>query len=482
MTSIHVDDTSSFTLSVNDESPRSDDSLKHLSRSISLRSYNKWSPTEHGITLAWRDVSIYAAKSTKRIKRIINNASGAITSGSLVALMGSSGSGKTTLMSALAYRNPAGTTINGDILVNGCEIGPFMQQLSGFVHQDDLFFGSLTVMEHLTCMAHMKLDRRVEEHEVKYIIRDVLERTGLLHCANTRIGEDGEKKVLSGGEKKRLAFATELLTQPAILFCDEPTTGLDSYNAQKLVESLQELAEKRNTAILCTIHQPSSALFAMFDQVLFLAEGRVAFFGDPDDAIEFFGDNGYKCPINYNPAEYLISVLSTDSGVSERSSYKISGRICDLFAVSEASHQRDLLVNLEMHYFEMYETGNFQVKEELGGFRPPLWISTFYWLTWRSLLTVIRDPSVQLLRILQKIAIAVMAGLCFMGSINMTQAGVQAISGFLFVIVAENTFTPMYSVLSVFPQTFPIFLREIKSGIYTTDQYYLANIMAMVSE
>lgn len=132
-------------------------------------------------------------------------------------------------------------------------------------------------------MAHLKLDRRVEEHEVKYIIRDVLERTGLLHCANTRIGEEGEKKVLSGGEKKRLAFATELLTQPAILFCDEPTTGLDSYNAQKLVESLQELAEKRNTAILCTIHQPSSALFAMFDQVLLLSEGRVAFFGEPDD-------------------------------------------------------------------------------------------------------------------------------------------------------------------------------------------------------
>lgn len=105
MTSVHIDDTASLTMSVNDESARSDDSMKHFSRSISLRSYNKWSPTEHGITLAWRDVSIYAAKSTKRIKRIINNASGAITSGSLVALMGSSGSGKTTLMSALAYRN-----------------------------------------------------------------------------------------------------------------------------------------------------------------------------------------------------------------------------------------------------------------------------------------------------------------------------------------------------------------------------------------
>ena len=372
----------------------------------------------------------------------------------------------------------AGTIVNGDILVNGCEIGPFMRCLSGFVHQDDIFFGSLTVMEHLRCMAHLKLDRRTKKHEADFIIRDVLERTGLMKCAKTRIGEEGEGKMLSGGEKKRLAFATELLTSPAILFCDEPTTGLDSYNAQQLVRTLQELAEKRNTAILCTIHQPSSELFAMFDQVLLLAEGRVAFFGDPEDAIDFFGENGYKCPVNYNPAEYLISVLSSDAGSSEKLSFKTASRICDLFAVSEASQQVELLVNLEIH---MYETGTYQVQDELKGFKPPLWITTFYWLTWRSLLSVIRDPSIQYLRILQKIAIAVMAGLCYTGTINMTQAGVQAVSGILFLFMAENTFTPMYSVLSVFPQTFPLFLREIKSGIYTTDQYYLANVAAMVS-
>lgn len=353
-----------------------------------------------------------------------------------------------------------------------------MRRLSGFVHQDDIFYGSLTVLEHLTCMAYMKLDRRIGKHEVKFIIRDVLERTGLMKCANTKIGEEGEGKVMSGGEKKRLAFATELLTQPAILFCDEPTTGLDSYNAQKLVETLQELAAKRNTAILCTIHQPSSALFAMFDQVLLLSEGRMAFFGDPDDAIEFFGEQGYKCPVNYNPAEYLINVLSTESGSCERTSQKTASRICDLFAVSEASQQRDLLVNLEIH---MFETGTYSIQDGLKNYMPPYYWTVLRWLTWRSMKTVIRDPTVQYLRILQKAAIAVMAGLCFLGSVDMTQAGVQAISGILFIFVAENTFTPMYSVLQVFPQTFPLFLREIKSGVYTTDQFYLANVVAMVS-
>jgi len=109
--------------------------------------------------------------------------------------------------------------------VNGCQVGPFMRRMSGFVHQDDLFFGSLTVIEHLTVMAHLKLDRRVKSAEIGFTIRELLERTGLIKCMHTRIGEDGEGKVLSGGEKKRLSFATELLTHPAILFCDGKLTS-----------------------------------------------------------------------------------------------------------------------------------------------------------------------------------------------------------------------------------------------------------------
>jgi ABC-type multidrug transport system ATPase subunit len=353
-----------------------------------------------------------------------------------------------------------------------------MHRMSGFVHQDDLFYGSLTVLEHLTCMAHLKLDRRVTRGEIDFLIRDILERTGMAGCMHTRIGDEGDKKVLSGGEKKRLAFATELLTQPAVLFCDEPTTGLDSYNAQKLVETLQDLAERRNTAILCTIHQPSSQLFAMFDQVLLLTEGRVAFFGDPDDAIEFFAEQGYKCPANYNPADYLIGVLSTEYGQSERAAQRTSARICDMFAVSEAAQHRDLLVNLEMH---MYESGVYRIEDELSTFKPPLFLTTLYWLVWRFFVTVVRDPTVQNMRILQKIGIAVMAGLCYAGTIDSwTQTGVQAIQGILFLFVSENTFSPMYSVLAVFPSLFPLFLREIKSGLYTTDQFYLANVIAMV--
>jgi ATP-binding cassette, subfamily G (WHITE), eye pigment precursor transporter len=128
-----------------------------------------------------------------------------------------------------------------------------MYRLSGFVHQDDIFIGTLTVYEHLNFMANLKLDRRVTAKTKQTTIRDILEQTGLKKCMHTQIGEDGEGKMLSGGEKKRLAFATELLTQPVILFCDEPTTGLDSFSAQQLVGTLQRLATQ-GTTIICELH------------------------------------------------------------------------------------------------------------------------------------------------------------------------------------------------------------------------------------
>lgn len=135
--------------------------------------------------------------------------------------------------------------------------------------------------------ARLKLDRRLSSYDRQSKIYDILYQLNLVHCLNTRIGLNGEDKILSGGEKKRLAFATELLTDPPLLFCDEPTTGLDSYSAQKLVRMMNIMASQGKT-ILCTIHQPSSELFAMFSQILLMADGRIAFMGSTQHALDFF--------------------------------------------------------------------------------------------------------------------------------------------------------------------------------------------------
>ncbi|XP_016924435.3 protein scarlet [Drosophila suzukii] len=446
-------------------------------RSLPLRSYSKWSPTEQGATLVWRDLCVYTnvGGSGQRMKRIINNSTGAIQPGTLMALMGSSGSGKTTLMSTLAFRQPAGTVVQGDILINGRRIGPFMHRISGYVYQDDLFLGSLTVLEHLNFMAHLRLDRRVSKEERRLIINELLERTGLLSAAQTRIGSGDDKKVLSGGERKRLAFAVELLNNPVILFCDEPTTGLDSYSAQQLVATLYELAQK-GTTILCTIHQPSSQLFDNFNNVMLLADGRVAFTGSPQHALSFFANHGYYCPEAYNPADFLIGVLATDPGY-EQASQRSAQHLCDQFAVSSAAKQRDMLVNLEIH---MAQSGNFPFDTEVESFRGVAWYKRFQVVWLRASLTLFRDPTIQWLRFVQKIAMAFIIGACFAGTTEPSQLGVQAVQGALFIMISENTYHPMYSVLNLFPQGFPLFMRETRSGLYSTGQYYTANILALL--
>lgn len=116
--------------------------------------------------------------------------------------------------------------VKGDILVDNIHIGPFMHRKSGFIHQDDLFSGALTVLEHITLMANLKLDRRIKKAEKVKLIREILADVGLMKCIDTRIGDAIKGRTLSGGERKRLSFASEMLTRPPLLFLDEPTTGL----------------------------------------------------------------------------------------------------------------------------------------------------------------------------------------------------------------------------------------------------------------
>ncbi|XP_020625263.1 protein white-like [Orbicella faveolata] len=109
------------------------------------------------------------------------------------------------------------------------------------------------------------MDKHTPKERRNERIEEVILELGLKKCADTVIGIPGRLRGISGGEKKRLAFASEVLTNPPLLFADEPTSGLDAFMAQSLIASLQRLAASGRT-IMCTIHQPSSEVYAMFDR------------------------------------------------------------------------------------------------------------------------------------------------------------------------------------------------------------------------
>ena len=130
-------------------------------------------------------------------------------------------------------------------------------------------------------------------------------------CCHIQCG-DGYRYGLSGGERKRLNIACEILCNPEIILLDEPTSGLDASAAKKLITFLRDFAVNEQKIVICSIHQPSSYIFKNFHKILILHEGSQMFFGSPDDSIKALAAQGYVCPPQYNPAEYFLDVLSDD--------------------------------------------------------------------------------------------------------------------------------------------------------------------------
>ncbi len=177
---------------------------------------------------------------------------------------------------------------SGSRYANGVLVTPnSLTAVSGYVQQDDLFIGTLTVKETLMFQAMVRMDAHIPQKQRMERVASVIEELGLARCQDTLIGIAGRIKGISGGESKLLAFACEVLTNPPLLFCDEPTSGLDSYMAQTVVMVLKNLAAMGKT-IVCTIHQPNSQVFDLFDRVLLMAEGRLAFLGSTADTPTFF--------------------------------------------------------------------------------------------------------------------------------------------------------------------------------------------------
>lgn len=191
-------------------------------------------------------------------------------------------------------------------MVNGIPINDeISRKCFGFVWQHDALHENLTVRETLEYVCRLRFNYSMDK--VKVRVKEVLDELGLNNCANTRIGGQSFRGI-SGGERKRVSIAIELLANPSVLFLDEPTTGLDSFTALHIVQTLKNLAAKNRT-VICTIHQPQTSIFRSFDRILLMSQGgRVAYFGaGGDQAVNYFEQLGFQCD---EFTKYSFSIIS----------------------------------------------------------------------------------------------------------------------------------------------------------------------------
>lgn len=248
-------------------------------------------------------------------KQLLNGIAGLVKPGTMTALMGSSGAGKTTLLDVLAQRKSMGT-VTGQVEVDGEPLRKDFQRTTGYCEQLDVHVPECTVREALQFSAHLRQPAEVSVAEKDNYVEEIIHILEMENIADAMIGTTESGLGISVEERKRLTIGVELVAKPKLLFLDEPTSGLDAQASYNIMRFMRKLTDQ-GQAILCTIHQPSSQLFAFFDDLLLLAKGgRTVFFGelglDSSRLIEYFEQNGApKCADDANPAEYILDVVNS---------------------------------------------------------------------------------------------------------------------------------------------------------------------------
>ncbi len=208
------------------------------------------------------------------------------THGKLVGIMGASGAGKTTLLNILTGMY---VPTSGEVLVNGVNLHKDKEKMEGvlgYIPQDDLLIEELSVFDNLYFNAKFCFKDKSNK-ELEELVNKTLKSLGLFYIKDLRVG-NVFNKLISGGQRKRLNIALELIREPSILYVDEPTSGLSSRDSENVMDLLRELTLK-GKLIFVVIHQPSSDIYKMFDNMLILdTGGYLVYYGNPVRAISYF--------------------------------------------------------------------------------------------------------------------------------------------------------------------------------------------------
>ncbi|CAN6848143.1 unnamed protein product [Brassica oleracea] len=430
------------------------------------------------VTIRWRNITCSLSdKSSKSVRFLLKNVSGEAKPGRLLAIMGPSGSGKTTLLNVLAGQLSSSPRLHlsGLLEVNGRSSSSRAFKLA-FVRQEDLFFSQLTVRETLSFAAELQLREMSSDEERDEYVNNLLFRLGLVSCADSCVG-DAKVRGISGGEKKRLSLACELIASPSVIFADEPTTGrLDAFQAEQVMETLRKLAQDGHT-VICSIHQPRGSVYAKFDDVVLLTEGTLVYAGPAgNEPLTYFGNFGFLCPEHVNPAEFLADLISVDYSSSD-SVYSSQKRV---HALVDAFSQRSSSILYATPLGVKQETKNsMRPRRNAIVERKDGWWRQFFLLLKRAWMQASRDGPTNKVRARMSVASALIFGSVFW-RMGKSQTSIQDRMGLLQVAAINTAMAALTKTVGVFPKERAIVDRERSKGSYSLGPYLLSKTIAEI--
>ncbi|KAK2008231.1 ABC transporter [Colletotrichum eremochloae] len=469
------------------------------------------------------------APSGKRLPRktILNPVNATFQAGKLNIIMGPSGSGKTSLLNAMALRlhNSVSTRYlpSGKLTFNGAvPSNSVVRSVCSYVCQDDdALLPSLTVRETLRFSAGLRLPSHMSKEEKTRRAEEVLLKMGLKDCADNLVGNELVKGI-SGGEKRRVTIAVQLLSDPRVLLLDEPTSGLDAFTANSIMEVLQGLANEGRTLIL-TIHQARSDLFRHFGNVLLLARGgSPAYAGSAKAMLAYFQRQGFECPTHSNPADFALDLITIDlqheareaesrekvrklveawrreteaaAAPGEKTNEKTgmgtgTGRLSGIDeedgttqqtgptpqagdAITRASVDRAAAASRGPR--ESFNKTSLATPAELGALvrKRASFLTAFPLLLHRGLINFRRQPPLLLARVMQVAGLGIILALFFSPlkndyySVQNRMGFVQEVGAFYFVGMLQN--------VAVYPAERDVFYREDDDGVYSVEAFLAA--------
>lgn len=425
-------------------------------------------------------------KGVKKEREIIKNLSGLVEPG-LNAILGPTGSGKTTLLDILAGRKDT-SRLSGVVLVNGVKQPANFKCMTGYVVQEDVVMGTLTVRENLHFSASLRLPSKLSKWERNDRVEAAISDLGLFHVAESKVGNDFIRGI-SGGERKRTNIGMELIMSPSVLFLDEPTTGLDASTAVSVVQLLQRLGRQGKTVIM-SIHQPRYSIFKTFDTLSLLSNGEFVYQGPANQAMRYFEEIGFVCEPHNNPADFFMDVIieceasqrdglvvSSDATVITVNEHSPKPALSDVFKKSRFA--QTVLESTEpilQQFTASQGSVRFSKGEKIT--YATSFCSQLMTVSGRAVKNIVRNPQTSIMQLVVTVIFAVIVGAIYF-QLKKDENGIQNRVGAFFFLVMNMIFGNL-SAVELFIKERPIFIHECASGYYRISVYFLAKVLCDV--